>query len=340
MRGTKWIGQAYRRLESRFVDGGLILLYHSVADRVDPIVSSDPYALQVSAEHFAEQMEVLGSEARVLPLQAFVKAVRERKLTRRSVAVTFDDGYADNLHCAYPVLRRFGLPATIYVAAGPTGGGHEFWWDELARLLYALADSSHSLSIRIRGQWQGIRGRDRDTLLRLVYRKLRPLSHGDRVEVLAQLRDRIPTGATDGPFRRSMSPKEIEEVAGSDLIQIGAHTTDHPVLTSLSLDAQRSTISENKGWLEDVTGRPVETFAYPYGQPSDFTRSTADLVRELGFAYACSGSGGVAWRGSDPYRLPRLWVRDWSGDAFARWLDRWWRDSVGDRPGLWRPTRS
>jgi peptidoglycan/xylan/chitin deacetylase (PgdA/CDA1 family) len=324
IRGVKWLRQVSRRLESRFVDGALILLYHGIVDRENAVGPQlDPYGLRVSSRHFVEQMEVLQSETRVLSLQELVRALQERCVPRDSVVVTFDDGYADNLYCAYPVLLRLGIPATVFVAAGPASVVREFWWDELTRLICLSARPLESLSLVIGEQVHTLRGRNGNALLRLVYRRLRPLRDRDRAHVLAQLRSSIQMGTSDAPVSRTMSSEEIAELAGSGLVQVGGHTVDHSVLANLSPLEQRNAISENKDWLEEVTGRPIETFAYPYGLPSDYTRESAELVRELGFVCACTGSSGVAWRGSDLYRLPRLWVRDWDGERFARWLHKW-----------------
>lgn len=335
MRGAKGLRQAWRWLESRFVHGGLILLYHSIAQ-----AKSDPYSLQVSPGCFVEQMEVLHTTAHVLSLLEFVKALREGRLPRRAVAVTFDDGYADNLYQAIPILRRFEIPATIFVAAGPTQRvadiGHpadsehlgELWWDELARLLAASERLPQSLPLTVGGQTHDLGGQDSATVRRFLYRWLRPLHPQDRETVLEQLRASLPaettaSGRHPGAIHRVLSPDEIAETAGERLIQIGAHTVHHPVLANLTLAEQRREIRENKTYLEEITGQQVQTFSYPYGLTYDYAQESVALVRELGFACACGAFAGVASQRSDLYQLPRLWVRDWDGETFARRLDRW-----------------
>ena len=337
MRSMGRLGQVWRRLESRFVNGGVILLYHSIAD-----AGPDPFALQVSPGHFAEQIEVLRSETHVLPLLEFVQRARENCLPRRAVAVTFDDGYADNLLQAAPILQSGGVPATIFVATGPAVGrsnGHprRFWWDELAQMVPVLENVMPRPRLVVGGQVLDTEGLDRESLRRKLYHALRALQGEDRDRCLALLReslkgDRMTGGESVGEGRRCLTPQEIIELGsghGAGLVQIGAHTVHHSALVRLSIVEQRREICESRAYLEEILGRRIEAFSYPYGQRSDYTLASAAVVRQLGFKCACSAFPGVTWRGSDMYQLPRIWIRDWDGDAFSRQLATWLRPKMG-----------
>src|SRR4051794_20071252 len=106
-----------------------ILLYHRVT-----ALDSDPQQLAVTPEHFDEHLRVLREICTPVELADVPRMLRARRLPKRPVAVTFDDGYRDNLHEAKPLLERHGVPATVFVASGYVGSGREFWWDELERL--------------------------------------------------------------------------------------------------------------------------------------------------------------------------------------------------------------
>jgi peptidoglycan/xylan/chitin deacetylase (PgdA/CDA1 family) len=99
----------------------------------------------------------------------------------------------------------------------------------------------------------------------------------------------------------------------------------HPVLASLSTPVQRDEIRQGKTRLEEMVGRPVTTFAYPYGKRGDYTAETIALVREAGFVCACSNFAGSVDRSTDPYQLPRIYIHDWDGEKFAAALAAWFQ---------------
>src|SRR5438874_1513544 len=112
------------RLKKQFAPRAIILMYHSVAK-----VDSDPWALRVMPGHFAEHLEVLQKYGHPIRLQQLAQAHRKGNIPDRSLVITFDDGYADNLHNAKPLLERYDIPATVFLTTGLIGCDHEFWWD-------------------------------------------------------------------------------------------------------------------------------------------------------------------------------------------------------------------
>jgi len=288
MRAMRWLGRGLRRARSPFIRGAAILGYHRVDNG-----ERDPFRLAVAPQHFAEQLEVLSRIALPVSLKELAQAVWDRTALHGKVAVTFDDGYADNLHTAKPMLTRSGIPATVYVVAGRMG--RHLWWDELAAHLP-----------------------DRRRLLR-AHRQLLRVPHDLRRRMIEQ----IPVASGNGGAKqvpRVLTAGELVELAQEELISIGAHSVTHPLLTSLGSEEQRREIHRSKQQLEDLLGRSVETFAYPWGAASE---ETERLVCEAGFLWASGGFIDVVSRGSNPYDLPRLWVPDVDGDRFAKWLGGW-----------------
>ena len=278
-----------RRAKAAVSPRAIILLYHRIADAR---AGTDPHNLCVSPRHFAEQMNVLSRSAHVLPLTTLARHVRDRSLPRRCVAVTFDDGYADNLHAAKPILERHAIPATVFVTTGLGGRTEEFYWDECERLV--PADQCVATCDRVRD-------------LPPVRRQL----------VMAELRG--PAAATVRPTHRTMSDEEIRELASGGLIEVGAHTENHPALPVLSPDEQLAEVTRSKARLESVLGTAVTSFAYPYGLHS---HATVEAVRAAGFERACTTEEHAARLASEPLRLPRFDMGDCDGDTFERKL-RW-----------------
>jgi peptidoglycan/xylan/chitin deacetylase (PgdA/CDA1 family) len=128
------------RVRDRLGPRAAILLYHRVGN-----TPTDPYLLRVRTRHFEEQMEVLARRGLVIPLRALAAHRRLGSLPHGAVAITFDDGYVDNLRVAKPILEKHGLPATVFMTAGSVGREREFWWDELERIVLGTPELPASL---------------------------------------------------------------------------------------------------------------------------------------------------------------------------------------------------
>jgi peptidoglycan/xylan/chitin deacetylase (PgdA/CDA1 family) len=323
--------------------GGLILLYHRVAE-----VQSDPWLLSVTPRHFAEHLEVLRKVGRPMRLYHLAQNLREGKSQYRPLVVTFDDGYADNLYNAKPLLERYEIPATIFLTTGCIGQDREFWWDELDRLLLQPKTLPKALHLNIDGSthdwdlgeaadygedaaqhhrsWRAWDKHDpsaRHSLYRSLYHLLQPLPAGEQRKVLDDLLTWALAEPGGRPSYRPLTIQEILTLAQGDLLDIGSHTITHTVLSARPPATQWKEIQHSKAHLEEVLGCPVTSFAYPYGRQSDYTAETMALVQEAGFACACSASAGVVRRAADPFRLPRVHVQDWDGEKFTQVLSRW-----------------
>src|SRR4029077_8826074 len=130
-----------------FLPGAIILLYHRVADP-----PSDPQLLCVTPKHFAEHLEVLRKQGYPTCLQELGCSLRDRKKLPRGVAVTFDDGYVDNLINAKRILQRYDVPATVFVTTGYVDQQRDFWWDELEKLLLHVDRVPENLRLHIDGR--------------------------------------------------------------------------------------------------------------------------------------------------------------------------------------------
>jgi peptidoglycan/xylan/chitin deacetylase (PgdA/CDA1 family) len=340
LRGIGRVRQIARRVRNQIAPGALILMYHRIADE-----DSDPWGLCVKPQHFAKHLEVLRKRLRPLPLQQLTQELDEGKRLRRSVAITFDDGYVDNLQTAKPLLERFHIPATIFVASGYTGQEREFWWDELERLFLRPGTLPKSLALKIEGRhyrwelgtdahyseaafqrdrtWQAERQKPpsiRHSLYHSIWQLLKPLPENERRQLLDELliwADAKPEGRAT---HRPLTQAEVLALEQGNCIEVGAHTVMHPFLSALPVAAQQQEIQQGKIHLESILGHPVKSFAYPYG---DYTADTVAVVQKAGFTCACSTDKGNVRQQSDRFQLPRVGIQDWDKDEFARRLSRW-----------------
>lgn len=311
--------------------GPVILMYHQIAD-----LRHDQWALAVSPRHFAEHMQVL---TRLRQPVSLTQLVDDRGGAQQAlqVAVTFDDGYLDNLVQAKPILEQHAVPATVFVVAAAVGHDREFWWDELDRLLLDEQPLPAELRLRLAGRehhWTlrpddrsdpffARRGASRTRLHRQLWRRLRALPAPEREEALASIRAWSGRPTAVRPDRRVMTADEVRHLAEGGLVEIGAHTASHPRLSALPYADQLEDMVSGKRQLEEMISRQVTSFSYPFGGYLDVASSTISAARNAGFARACTTRKGTVGPATNPLLLPRLYVADWSGDEFERWLRTW-----------------
>lgn len=312
--------------------GPIILLYHQVAE-----LENDRWSLAVSPRNFAEQLQVLARRRHPVSLRQMTADLRRQRLNRQQAAVTFDDGYLDNLTEAKPILERYGIPATVFVVSNAVGHDREFWWDELDRLLLGEHELPLALTLRVgdrdhrwtlRGgqpgaELLGRRSIARGRLHRWLWRRFRTLPDDERWQALEALRAWTgqPNAARDD--RRVMTAAQIRELGAGGLIEVGAHTMTHSRLAALPPEDQVVEIQGSKGRLEEIVGAPVTNFSYPFGGRLDVSPATVDAVERAGFASACTTREGAVQCATSPYRLPRLYVGNWPGDEFEERLAPW-----------------
>jgi peptidoglycan/xylan/chitin deacetylase (PgdA/CDA1 family) len=233
------------------------------------------------------------------------------------VAVTFDDGYRDNLEVAKPLLERHGVPATVFVASGYVEDRREFWWDELARLLRAPDLAGRADAIVCGGV---------SIAAAEAYARLGPILRAaplaQRETWLAALRawaGEPPEGAQRADHL-AVDREGLRALDGG-AVEVGAHTVHHLSLAAQPSDVQEREIADGVRSLSDWLGRPVRTFAYPYGTPgTDVDRTTRRAARRAGVRLAAVNHPALAHAATSRMALPRHLVRDWSGHELERWL--------------------
>lgn len=312
----------------------VILMYHRVHD-----ATTDPWDLCVGAAHFGEQMEYLRRHHAVLSLRRLKELLAAGRLPRRAVVLTFDDGYVDNRLHAKPTLERWDLPATFFVTTGNLGQSRNYWWDELSRLFLEPGTLPQSLDIVLNGErlcweladtaiytdedshrhsaWRANGKSDptpRHAIVRALNGRLYERPDEEKRQVLNELFAWAKAPPEARPSDRTLSPEELIAIEDGGLVEIGAHSVTHPVLSALPAAAQRDEITRCKFQLEDLLGHTVSDFCYPHGA---YTAETVALVKSAGFTSACSVVSRPVGPDADPFLLPRIHVRDWDGDEFG-----------------------
>ena len=315
-----FLRKAYSRIV-RLSPRPVILMYHRIAEPV-----FDPWGLAVSPARFEEQLAMLNRRRSPMSMDEFANRHRRRRLPADAVAVTFDDGYVDNLKFAKPRLNAAGVPATVFITTGRIGFPGEFWWDELARIVLrsqAAIDvevpiGAHFFRLRFTGApeeaprptWRAWSepAMAREAAYLELWRRLQECQPEEREASLARLRA-LPSAPAEDESR-AMDRAEIGRLASAS-ISVGAHGVSHQPLPSLAPDAREAEIRQSGETCRSITGQPVEGFAFPHGEADDATRR---LVAEAGYRWACSTESRSIRPGDDLYGLPRLQIANWGGE--------------------------
>ena len=339
IRGTGKVRKLYSGIRAKLAPGPTILLYHRVAE-----LKTDPQLLSVTPDHFDEHISLLKQHYNVMSLNDLVEAVQKGKVNKNAIAITFDDGYADNYEKAWPILKKYSIPATIYVSTAYASTNHEYFCDELERLMFYRDSLPETIRLNISGQifeWTNlsegkkiilpnnkpwnVTDTSKPTPVQQAYIELHRLIHRLPNDIQQNSLDQIRKAFNDNGIGRSthraMSWDQIKELSQEGLIDIGAHTVNHVYLSSSTINDQWKEINGSIESIESNINKKVTSFAYPYGTKQSYTAETVEIVKEQKIINACSNFRGRIGQRIDVFQLPRFIVRDWDGSEFMRQIE-------------------
>ncbi|WP_354667870.1 polysaccharide deacetylase family protein [Aliiglaciecola lipolytica] len=281
-----------------------ILIYHQVLEEFDPM---RPY--EVTADVFNWHMKLINQHFSPISLSEAAKHIQNNTLPKRAICVTFDDGYLNNLTVAQPILTKYKIPATVYVATAFTEGA-DMWNDRVLDLFKDVALESLLIEDEMvaLGDWANRNKLAEAQLMRLKYMPIEAR--------LAGVQKLYDDNNLSDPEPRMMNASQVKQLAQCG-VEIGGHTVNHPILKVLSREQQFEEINQCKKQLEDWTGKPVKHFAYPNGSyGKDLTDETVALVKQAGYETAVVTDWGTSSHGDDLLRLKRFTPWDTSPFKF------------------------
>lgn len=287
---------------ARRVQGATILMYHSVAEAAKAAwIDSGNH---VPPELFEQQMRLLARRRRVISMTTLIEALEVgRPLAAGTVVLTFDDGYLDNLTVAAPILQRYGLPATLYLATGYVTRAAPQWIDQLYAIVRARTRQRLSLGDDPAGGFDLRAPRRCADAFRAAAGRLLVAGANERERLLADMKDQLRP--VEHPPRLTMGWDDVRELRRRYAeFEVGVHTREHLDLATHGPETARR---ELKASIDDVQRelgeRPVH-FSFPYSRS---TAETRRLVAEVGLRSAvASGAGGLVRAGADSFALPRV----------------------------------
>jgi peptidoglycan/xylan/chitin deacetylase (PgdA/CDA1 family) len=299
------------RLRSRRCGPG-VLLYHGVVPKV-----SDPFVegAHIEAELFRTQIRHLRRHYRVVSLAKIVDRLKsDQPLPNDWVALTFDDGYRNNLHCARQILHEEGdLPMSVFVITDFMGGNYTHPTVMIKMLLLHLRASRFRVPL-MDGSWANrvmSSRRRRANVFWEVHRTLRALSPDEQQEALSVFVDQLGDGEADEIRARFSSFDwldwdEIRELR-ADGVEIGSHTRTHPAMRAeLGAERLQAEIEASRDRISTEVGVAPRSFAYPYGSKADVSDLAIRLLGEAGYQCALTTIPGTVQGESRVFELPRL----------------------------------
>jgi peptidoglycan/xylan/chitin deacetylase (PgdA/CDA1 family) len=290
--------------------GALILVYHHIL----PSSPRSPFSLpfHVAASRFREHMEVLARRFSVVPLDELISRLIAGRGYRGMAAVTFDDGYADTYHSAFPLLSRMGIPATIFLVTDYIERPRVFWTNRVLSYLGRHAGGVAPLPAELGGPVDlTTYPRSRRAVRTLMARMNALEDVGDRERLLDLL------GAVDTHGGDTLNWDAVREMHRHG-VAFGAHTHTHPSLVMLDGAAIRREIQTSRDLIAARLGTVPATFAYPYGDTNEPVRRA---VGAAGFLGAVTTRVGWCTLRSERFSLPRLSIEDWPASEFERRLE-------------------
>jgi len=253
---------------------------------------------------FREQMTWLKRRCRILHPDEFSDSLDAPRSTVPRVLVTFDDGYRDFLEVAYPILHELKIPALLFLPTAFIGANDLIWTDALTAAMTVCGERSGRLPVSRDVSMQLNSPVERRRFVQRANTELKKLPDRERREalgqLLAELRVEAPQRAVD---RQMLDWNEVRALM--PLTTIGGHSHQHPILAGLSPDEQRSDLTISTQLLRRELGSSPRYFAYPNGTQRDFTPTTQQILRELGYELAFSTIAGLNGGMSDRFSLLR-----------------------------------
>jgi peptidoglycan/xylan/chitin deacetylase (PgdA/CDA1 family) len=287
-----------------------VLNYHRIEDTANLTEISFRPNISATPQMFDRQMEYLSKHYHVITQGHFLNWLHSGgNLPDFPALITFDDGYRDNLAHALPILKKYDLPATIFLTSGYIGTSKGFYWDVST---YCFANTKkRSAHLPIVGEKAWDDEATSKSVLSEWVETLKRVGEAEKQSAMQALPSILEVEIPENTFENVMLSWEEARSMQTDGITFGAHTVTHPILTRVPLEQAEQELTESKRQIEEKLGRSVETIAYPNGQEQDISPAVIDAAKRAGFQAAFSliaGPSSLAEVRRDPFSIRRIYI--------------------------------
>ena len=268
-----------------------ILTYHRIINLTDDFIQHRG-VISATPENFERQIKFLVKNYNLISFDHLKQAVDAKiKLPQRSLIITFDDGYKDNYTNAFPLLQKYGAPATFFLTTGFLDGSNVPWWDGLARALQKTTIPKVNLGIL--GKYNLNSPKDKLLTISMVNGKLKNMNDTERIQKIEWIKSKLGINTKENDrYSQFMSWDNIMEM-DKEGMQFGAHTVTHCNLTKQSILEAKREIIESKKRIEEKLNKDIIAFCYPYGHKKFLNQDIIALLRKSSFFCAVSTELGI-----------------------------------------------
>jgi peptidoglycan/xylan/chitin deacetylase (PgdA/CDA1 family) len=291
-----------------------ILMYHRVVDVEHNRENHFLPGMVTLESTFSKQMNYLKKNYNVISLDVLIGYLKYKKnLPPGSIIITFDDGWRDNYLFAFPLLKKYDLPATIFLSTDYIGTSKMFWFHVVGFILQAGALTSQKMTDILNG-FDQIRPEEKRAIIQsfatadVFIEKLKRIKPEIQEKIIVEMMKESNIRMNEIDNRRWMLDWEEIKKMGQDQIYFGSHARSHRILTYLNLAEIKKELIQSKRTIEEKTKRPADYFAYPNG---DYTPQIKELVKEVGYLGACAaGKTKKKQDEIDRFTLPRTGIHE------------------------------
>ncbi len=284
------LDRIYQQLDSEL---GMILTFHHVRPDLENKFSPNAH-LSIEPEFLEKVIQLLSHrQIEVISLDEAVERISQPRSDGRFAVFTFDDGYRDTLECAAPIMRKFDLPYTVYIAPGFIEGSADLWWEGIEELV----DKNEHIVLRDSGKNIELECTDLESKYR-TYRYLLNyfIETTPELEQRQRARDLCSNYNIDLDARlkkEMMNWDEVRQIIQDPLCTVGAHTLNHMALARLNEKNAIDEMLSGANKLQHELGSAPRHMAYPYGYRAAAGSRDFALAKEAGFSSAVTTRPGM-----------------------------------------------